>query len=109
MNPIRKAAENLPGHWFKGDYGDGQGNYCAVGHLLVAAGQDPERVVEGMSDEDSLIHEIRLLNKSAEELFPKRVDFTFERIADFNDHDDTTEEEVLLVMNRAADLLDEGQ
>lgn len=97
MNPIRKALENLPGRWHKGSLTDRRGNYCGIGHVLCAAQQ------LGITDTNPLGD---LLNEVAHEQFPDRTQrapwSNGPTFADFNDCGDTTEEEVIMVMEKAA-------
>lgn len=113
MNSIREAAKNLPGHWHKGDYTDGQGNYCGIGHVLKASGLTDEQIE--MGDGDFVEARLDVLNKVAGEQFPDRA-FTMPSagivvenpyFAYFNDHPDTTEDEVLAVMEKAAVVYEE--
>lgn len=99
-NFFRKAAESLPGHWHKGNYTDGQGNYCLIGHLLKVRGYSDEEIVSGYAEGNSVDAErIEFLNVLAIKKFPER---TTVFVADFNDHADTTEEEVVAFLSDAA-------
>ena len=91
-NPIREALPNVPGHWFKGDVTDWNGNYCGVGHVMNMGGSH-----------SNLMQAARIMDRVANELYPERAREWF---ANFNDHVDTTETEVLAVMQKAANVLD---
>jgi hypothetical protein len=100
MNVIERAARNLPGRWHKGSLTDNNDNWCGIGHVLVEA----ESV-------DEATEARKFMDAVASEQFPERavvleggVKGTF---AMFNDHSDTTEDEVVAVMEKAAVLLDE--
>jgi len=101
MNGLREAAENLPGRWYKGFYGDDEGNFCAVGHLRNAFGWDDEAGFREIGrDTLSEFHaQIRLLNEVSQEMFPER---SGHNIVNFNDHPQTTEDEILSVFEKAA-------
>lgn len=105
MNALYKAAQSLPGHWHQGDYADGRGNYCAAGHWLKAIGYTDKQMdfAEPETDEDTNAM-CALLNKVAIELFPDRG---FQFIAEVNDHPDTTEEDMVTVLEKAAVRWDE--
>jgi len=104
MNEIAVAAQNLPGHWYKGRLSDGQGNFCGVGHLSNAFGDMSQTYDSTAFIRYCKMH--KLLGKVAREQFPERLDEdqTFPR---FNDHPDTTEDEVVAVMEKAAIRWDE--
>lgn len=100
MNPIREAMNNLPGHWYQGNYSNGKRfswtdedatNFCGLGHVYRVAD------MHGINHYDSL----KIMNIVAGELYPDRTggEPHFPR---FNDHPDTTEEDVLTVMKEAA-------
>jgi len=102
MNYIRKALERLPGRWYKGGLGDGAGNWCGIGHLQEVA---PFRNAHDYGQQQ--------MDKVAEEQYPDRLGskdgagFQLVPFAAFNDHPDTTEDEVIAVMEKAAILWDE--
>lgn len=102
-NPIREACKRLPGHWYKGGLGDNRGNLCGIGHLR-------EVLFETDQYGDYWNETVNLMNSTAGELFPDRAVFEpgeYPSFAVFNDHKDTTEEEVLSVMEKAAIKLEE--
>jgi hypothetical protein len=101
MNVIREAAKRLPGHWYQGWFSDGDGNHCGLGHISEVAAE--QNIVWGNT--------LEVLNAVAREQYPERVvrSATYPNAAfsEFNDHADTTEEEVVAVMEKAAVRLDE--
>lgn len=101
-NFFDKAAKSLPGHWCKDVYADGNGNYCAAGHMLLAMGYIPEQMTFDFVESSSETEAIRMINKIAAEMFPDRVRVAAPFIADLNDHPDTTEEEIVSVLEKAA-------
>lgn len=99
MNPIAEAVKNLPGHWFQGDFGDWEGNYCGFGHLQNVYIENGQQCDQATFD---------LLNDVAGELFPDRAAYgAIFSFPAFNDHVDTTEEDVVAVMEKAAVRYDE--
>jgi hypothetical protein len=102
---IREAMKNLPGHWYKGGKGDNQGNFCGIGHVV--------EIYDKKCGEDEVDLEfpktIDLMNEVAREQYADRITFDsmLMHFAQFNDHPDTTEDEVLAVMEKAAIKLEE--
>lgn len=87
-----RAADRLRGRWMKGDLADDDGNVCTVGALL-AVGLDAALVWEAR----------QLLWVIVARDYPDRCEGAFiEGTADFNDHPDTTEEDVLLSLKKAS-------
>lgn len=100
MNPIRQAVQNLPGHWIKGAYNDARGNHCGIGHMFV--------ITEGTHFEYRNKAYV-MMGQAARDKFPDRAmsyDGSPEHFPAFNDHPDTTEQDVVAVMNLAADRWD---
>jgi hypothetical protein len=112
MNPISEAAKNLPGRWHKGDLHSGE-NSCGLGHLINAVvGEEHadwqdlhlKRAVEEFNKANSM------MVKVAVEQYPDRtigVGAYPQSFASFNDHPDTTESDVVAVMEKAAVKWDE--
>lgn len=102
MNIIREAMKSLPGHWHKGGLTDRNGNYCGLGHIINAfdlTGLD-------ITGHTSAVDVYYLLDIKAKEMFPDRLgnentaaSAAFPQV---NDHPDTTEEDILAVMEKAA-------
>lgn len=104
MNYIRKAAERLPGHWYKGGLKDNHGNYCGIGwlELMHKEAKTVDVNAEGWWPQGTLMDEVAM------ELYYDRVVIDNMRpFAVFNDHPDTTEDEVIAVMEKAAIRWDE--
>lgn len=111
-NPIREAAARLKGHWYQGDYRDDAGNACGLGHLFDVLAE-----TEGKT-QNELSHDLHMtegpspslfMRDVAQELFPERwqEDEKDASFAIFNDHPDTTEDDVIAVMEKAAVRFDE--
>lgn len=106
MNPFREAAKNLPGHWHKGDYADGQGNYCAAGHVFKAMGYTDFDICSGAADVRQTTTKPYL-----DEIF-QQVSFEFSNgqtryVAEINDDPTTTEDDIVAFLEKAAVRLDE--
>lgn len=110
MNIIREAVSRLPGHWSKGAYEGPDGTHCGLGHIQAAYdaiyGKDTHYSWNAVPALNQIRH---LMAKVAREQFPERAHnpdgmCSFVR---FNDHPDTTESDVILVMEKAAVQLDE--
>lgn len=127
MNIIEKARENLRGHWYKGEYVDADSgqNFCALGHISLQLGATVEKSLfdgedfysldtDSFEDLEDWNRANNLLVKVAKEQFPERYEnlsgnlsFRADSIPYFNDHEDTTEEDMLIVFGKAAVLWDE--
>lgn len=127
MNIIEKAKSSLPGHWHQGEYVDEQSGdkFCALGHIGLQLGAHVEATIyqgdtyfffkENDADaQDEWERANKLLTKIAREQFPERWEGLNERqqmLADsipyFNDHPETTEEDMILVFEKAAVEWDE--
>lgn len=102
---LRKARENLPGHWYQGYYGDGDGNYCAIGHLSVAAGLTPRTIKNSFASEnvfrvynDDVYKTLTVVQDVIREQYPEHSDGN---ISSWNDEVGRTEDEVLTVLDKA--------
>jgi hypothetical protein len=107
-NVIGKAAKNVKGHWFQEAYYDGDGNFCGVGHLAKAYaeehGLDVSEVFGG-TFWGEILEIKKVMDKVAGEQYPERAldgDSIVPHFPFFNDHPDTTEDEVIAVMEKAA-------
>src|SRR4051812_38198492 len=106
MNAIHTAARMVPGHWFQGDLADGLGNRCGIGHLLTAVAETTGVEYRGRGGGARKMCEY--LDAAAVDKFPERavgVGSELDRLrpfAAFNDHGETTESEVVSVMELAA-------
>lgn len=97
---LKTARENLPGHWFQGDFSDGQGNFCALGHLGYALG-----VADGNIDEFTDGRDMEYAVLLAELIKEQYPDFNPKgyngSVAEWNDSEDRTEEEVIAIFDKA--------
>lgn len=103
-NVFAQAAKNLPGHWFKGDYGDGAGNFCALGHIANVKGYSDLYDIDVDEAKVFVESETDILNNLAKEMSNGRYQF----IADFNDADETTEDDVVTLLEKAAVRFEEN-
>jgi hypothetical protein len=105
MNPIREAAARVPGHWHQGSYRDNEGNACGLGHLFDVL--EESNIDMGRWYEEPETSPAMMMQRAAYELFPERFEYAEQSFAGFNDHKDTTESEVVAVMEKAAVRFDE--
>lgn len=100
MNPIREAAKRLPGAWYQGEMSSPDGTKCCgLGHVGN---------VLGSSYSNEFLDAWSIMDKVAEEQYPDRVfNSDLAMFPAFNDHPDTTEDEVVAVMEKAAVRWDE--
>ena len=115
MNPIREAAKNLRGYWYKGEYynEDNNSQMCGLGHVANVLGNGD---LEAGFEADEFYECQKIMDKVAKEQYPDRNSsfmapnqqkmFTH-NFPIFNDHPDTTEDEVVAVIEKAAVLYDE--
>lgn len=115
MNPIREAASNLRGHWYQGEYMNYEDNsqMCGLGHVANVLGKGD---IEAGFETDEFYELQKFMDKVAKEQYPDRHSsfmapnqqkiFTYS-FPIFNDHPDTTEDEVVAVLEKAAVLYDE--
>ena len=106
-NTIREAIRVLSGSgWTKGTFTDGAGRHCLQGALFEAHGicaAGDQQVGRRVSGE--LATDVRLVNEVIREQFPERVGGV--GASRFNDHPDTTVDDVTRVMEKAAVRKDE--
>lgn len=101
-NLARKTLEHLgQSGWHKGGSGNSIDGYC----LGVALGQTC-RAANSWEDNCYYKHVSDVVEAVIAEQFPDRYDSS-ERFSHFNDHDDTTIEDIALVLEKAAIRLDE--
>ena len=99
-NHIRSAIAVLARTgWTKHAFTDDNGQHCLQGALYDAYGLCPSRVT------GELAADVRLLNQTIEEQYPER--FGAVGISRFNDHPETTLEDVIRVLEKAAVRKDE--
>lgn len=101
MNPIRIAMERLPGKWYQGDLCGPNESYCGLGHV-----HNVYMEVHGDIIPDDVWE---LMDNTAKEQYPDRIDESDSKslFAMFNDHEDTTEDEVLAILEKVAVKVDE--
>ncbi len=106
-NTIHEAIRVLTSKgWAKDTFTDGAGRHCLQGALFEAHGflsMDTRNVGRPVAGE--LAADIRLVNEVVRDQFPERVGGV--GISRFNDHPETTMEDVLRVMEKAAVRKDE--
>lgn len=111
MNFIAKAAENLKGNWHQGSYIDmfDKRNMCGIGHVAVASGKYDAVGLNfngiSITDDNEVTKAVKILGEIVLEQFPDRV--FYENFVGFNDHSATTEDEVVMVLEKAAVKFDE--
>ncbi|MDP9387867.1 MAG: hypothetical protein M3Q48_08040 [Actinomycetota bacterium] len=107
MNKIRQAIDVLAARgWTKGVFTDLSGRHCLQGALYEAHGVCPLRrgsVVGPLPSE--LAADVRLVNEVVEANYPER--FGGVGVSRFNDHPETTVDDVVLVLEKAAVRRDE--
>lgn len=106
MNAVRKAIENLPGHWYKGGLMDGDGNFCGLGHVSNALAEETSQNARYVD----MVY--KMMSEVAKEMYPDRINAYVDEAGmcafpSFNDHNDTTESDVLAVLEKVAIKLDE--
>ncbi len=106
-NTIREAIRVLSrAGWAKDTFTDGAGRHCLQGALYEAHGicpVDTRAAVRPVSGE--LAADVRLVNEVIRDQFPERVGGI--GASRFNDHPDTTVEDVVKVLEKAAVRKDE--
>jgi hypothetical protein len=105
MNLLSQALTTLPGKWTKHAMHNGDKS-CSLGHISKA-----DKVLNGLLIDVAdpyrvdFYKAVDTLVAVAHEMFPDRE---FETVAGFNDHDATTEADVVAVFEKAAIKLDEA-
>ena len=106
-NTIREAIRVLNGAgWAKQTFTDQAGRHCLQGALFEAHGvhaTETERL--GKAVRGVLAADVALVNEVIRDQFPER--FGAVGVSRFNDHPETTEADVILVMEKAAVRKDE--
>ncbi len=106
-NTIQEAIRVLSRKgWAKDTFTDGTGRHCLQGALYEAHGVCPldSRNV-GRAVTGELAADVRLVNEVIRDQFPERVGAV--GISRFNDHPETTLDDVIRVMEKAAIRKDE--
>lgn len=93
MNPYRAVAERLEQRgWLQGTSGPEEGPNCLMAANRLTNGKDQDQIRKFVNDVRPIIVE----------QFPERVAFECFGVAQFNDHPNTTFEDVILVLDKAA-------
>jgi hypothetical protein len=102
MNRIRQAIEVLAhAGWTKGTFTDEGGRHCLQGALYEAHQvQAPQKDDVGTPLCRPLADDVRLVNSVIEEQYPER--FGAVGVSRFNDHPETTLDDVIRVLEKAA-------
>lgn len=103
-NVARDAIEVLRTKgWTKGNYSE-SGKHCAIGALAVAMneGSNLDIFSYGLVEKSPLAIQV---GKIAKEQFPDRTSKGYVTV--FNDHEDTTLDDVIMVFEKAAVWIDE--
>lgn len=101
---LRTARQNLPGHWYQGYYGDGEGNYCALGHLSVAAGLNPRTIVTtALNDGDFSVYndDVHAAYTVLQNVIVEQYPHGPREIPIWNDDLNRTEDEVIAMFDKA--------
>lgn len=106
-NRIREAIEVLArSGWAKNAFRDEAGRHCLQGALYEAHGLEAPGAEHAHRPVNAAFStDIRLLNRVIEEQYPDRVGAV--GVSRFNDHPDTTLDDVVTVLEKAALLRDE--
>ena len=101
MNRIRAAIEVLAARgWTKGAFADDSGRHCLQGALYESHGCQPAAALTRELRDD-----VRVVNEVIEAEYPDRYGAV--GISRFNDHEDTTLDDVVRVLEKAALRRDE--
>lgn len=107
-NRIRDAIELLARRgWTQGRFTDDSGRHCLQGALYEAHRCQPRTPGRlGHSVSGALAADLRLMNETIEAEYPER--FGAVGVSRFNDHPDTTIDDVVRVLEKAALRRDEA-
>lgn len=107
-NKIREAIALLAGRgWTKGRFTDESGRHCLQGALYEAHGCQPREPGHlGRTLTGALAADLRLLNETIAAEYPERVGAV--GVSRFNDHPDTTIDDVVRVLEKSAVRRDEA-
>lgn len=107
MNRIREAIEVLARRgWTKDTFTDETGRHCLQGALYEAHGMTAHRARYGRPLPGAVRHDIQLINEVLREQYPER--FGGVGVSRFNDHPETTVDDVVRILEKAAVRYDEG-
>ena len=103
-NRIREAIQLLASRgWTQGRFTDDGGSHCLQGALYAAHGCSPRRPGEAVAG--LLAEDIRLINETIAAEYPDRYGAV--GISRFNDHPETTVDDVVRVLEKSALRRDE--
>lgn len=108
-NRIREAIEVLARRgWTQGAFTDETGRHCLQGALYEAHGCQPRQhgKLSGTSADPDLTADLRLLNETIASEYPERVGAV--GVSRFNDHPETTIDDVVRVLEKTAVRRDEA-
>lgn len=108
-NRIREAIEVLARRgWAQGSFTDETGRHCVQGALYEAHGCQPRRhgYLSHTSTDPGLAADVRLVNETIATEYPERVGAV--GVSRFNDHPDTTIDDVVRVLEKSAARRDES-
>lgn len=104
-NRIREAIEVLARRgWTQGTFTDDSGRHCLQGALYEAYGCQPRR--PGTTAHSGLAADLRLVNETIACEYPDRVGAV--GVSRFNDHPETTIDDVVRVLEKSAIRRDES-
>lgn len=107
-NRIREAIEVLARRgWAQGTFTDEGGRHCLQGALYEAHGCRPrvQGHLTGTGTDPGLAADLRLVNETIAAEYPERVGAV--GVSRFNDHPDTTIDDVVRVLEKSAIRRDE--
>jgi len=100
MNIVYRTLDTIKGNWYKGPQGPG-GTKCVMAHLIDNSDYELKDYAKARD----------ILNDVVIEQFPDRTyDLgirSYHSVVKFNDHPDTTEDDVVAVLEKAAVKYDE--
>lgn len=106
MNTLAKVVKALPGHWTQGRFNRGDSR-CSIGWIYAIGGIPGHLPGERLREQ---CEQVKLLDEIVSEQFPDRVadlQASHNATVAFNDHPETTEEDVVAVFEKAAVKWDE--
>ena len=105
-NRIREAIEVLARRgWTQGTFTDDAGRHCLQGALYEAHGCRPRRPGQRTDADGPLAADLRLVNETIAAEYPERVGAV--GVSRFNDHPETTIDDVVRVLEKSAIRRDE--
>lgn len=106
-NRIREAIEVLARRgWAQGSFTDDAGRHCLQGALYEAHGCAPRLPGQRTTTHAAVAADLRLVNETIAAEYPERVGAV--GVSRFNDHPETTIDDVVRVLEKSALRRDEG-